>query len=226
MTRVGLWTALALAATTVCAQAGDKDASLALVEISGATGTQALPPITCADGEEGKIFVGQEYPDGRPDTDAIRIEVTPTILPDGRVRIRVVSLGVELGDQPDRPAGTKPGKAGPEAGIVFHSALPADGLFSVAGQNGYRIWMRLGQKVDGWSLSSYDQASQALVLTRSGRTLRLNLSKPSIGEPPGDYKPRIETVTVLPGETAEIAGKDGHRVLLKARVVERPAPGR
>lgn len=192
---------------------------------SGAT-ARGLPTITCYDGIVGKIFIGHEYGDGRPDPDAIRIEVTPTIQSDGRIQIRVVSLGVELGEQPDREAEKATGKNIPAAKITFHSALPADGLFSLAGQNGYRSWMRLGQKVDGWSLLSYDKVTQTLTLDRAGQKLRLSLTKASLGEAPKDYKPRIETVTVLPGEPAEIIGKDGRRIVLKAQLFGTTPPGR
>jgi len=227
---------LALLALTGIARAEDKDDTPILVEISGtlvqirpdSSGASArpLPTLTCVNGTEAKIFVGRQNEDGHPDPDAIRFEVTPNILPDGRIQIRFVSLGVELGEQPDRATEKTAPKTGLASKITFHSALPADGLYSVTGQNGYRSWMRLGQKVDGWSLSSYDKSTQTLVLNRAGQILRLSLTKASLGEAPNANRPRIEVVTVLPGEAAEFVGKDGRRVVLKAQLFSSPPPGR
>lgn len=200
--------------------------SASLVRIrpdGGGASLRGTPSVTCPDGEEAKLFIGQNHPDGTPDPDAIRVEFTPRVRDDGRIEIKVVSLGTELGDRPDTPASTD-GKTRP-GGPTFHSALPAERLFSVAGKDGCRSWLRFGQKVDGWTLAGYDAATQTLSLSQGGRTLRLALAKPSLAEP-APAGPRIETLAVLPGEPAEIVGKDGHRMVIKARLYEGAPPAR
>ena len=187
---------------------------------SGAS-LRGTPGVTCPDGVEAKLFIGRNEPDGTPDPRAIRVEFTPRILEDGRVEIKVVSLGTELGEQPDA---IQPVRAsGTDAKLSFHSALPSDNLFSVAGRNGHRSWLRIGQRIDGWTLIRYDATTRTLWLSTGGRTQQLTLAKAGLAEPKPSG-PRIETVTVQPGQSAEIVGKDGHRMVLSARVYdEEPA---
>lgn len=189
---------------------------------SGAS-LRGTPGVTCPDGVEAKLFVGRQEPDGTPDPNAVRIEFTPRILDDGRVEIKVVSLGTELGETPEQ---AKPARE--EAGqpkLTFHSALPSENLFSLAGRNGYRSWLRIGQTIDGWTLSRYDNETRTLSLTQGTRTQRLGLAKAGLADtkPAG---PRIETITVLPGQAAEIVGREGHRIVIKARVFEGQPPQR
>lgn len=222
--------ALALLATLCLAEpqpSGRMIEVSATIRQSGSDGVlireRGAPAIVCPEGQEGKLFIGRNLPGGEPDLDAIRVEFTPRVREDGRIEIKVVSLGTELGDRPDTPASAdgKPRPGGP----TFHSALPAERLFSVAGKDGCRSWLRFGQKVDGWTLAGYDAATQTLSLSQGGRTLRLALAKPSFAEP-APAGPRIETLAVLPGEPAEIVGKDGHRMVIKARLYEGDPPAR
>jgi hypothetical protein len=192
---------------------------------SGAS-TRGLPTVTTTDGQECKIFRGSEYTDGRVDENATRIEMTPTILSDGRIQLRVVSLGTELGEKISPDTLTTQAKPTADTKINFHSALPSDGLFSVAGQNGSRSWLRIGQKVDGWTLTSYDSSSKSLTLSRGTQLLRLNLVKASTSDPTANGAPRVEIITMLPGEQSEIIGKDGHRLIVKVRLYDSPPPAR
>lgn len=185
---------------------------------------RGAPAIVCAEGQEGKLFIGRNLPDGEPDLDAIRVEFTPRVLDDGRIEIKVVSLGTELGERPGSPSAPPPGPAG-KAGLTFHSALPAEQLFSVAGKGGTRRWLRVGQSVDGWTLAAYDPERRLLRLTRGGESLALALTKPSLTEPP-PTGPRIERLRLLPGEPAEIVGRDGHRMVVTARISEGEPPAR
>ena len=215
-----------------CESSGE-DATRRMVEISAnliqirpdgsGASLRGTPGVTCPDGVEAKLFVGRQNPDGTPDLEAIRIEFTPRILDDGRVEIKVVSLGTELGEMPE-PAKPSREEAG-QPKLSFHSALPSENLFSVAGRNGYRSWLRIGQTVDGWTLSRYDAETRTITLTQGTRTQRLGLAKAGLTDtkPSG---PRIETVSVLPGESAEILGKDGHRIVIKARIFEGQPPPR
>jgi hypothetical protein len=166
------------------------------------------------------------YANGRVDENAIRIEMTPTILSDGRIQLRVVSLGTELGEKISPDTLTTQAKPAGDTKINFHSALPSDGLFSVAGQNGSRSWLRIGQKVDGWTLTSYDSSSKSLTLSRGTQLLRLNLVKASASDPTANGAPRVEIITMLPGEQSEIIGKDGYRLIIKVRLFDSPPPTR
>jgi hypothetical protein len=192
---------------------------------SGAS-TRGLPTVTTTDGQECKVFFGNGYADGRVDVTAIRMEFTPTILSDGRVQLRFVSLGTELGEKISPDTLTTQAKPAADAKINFHSALPSDGLFSVAGQNGSHSWLRIGQKVDGWTLTSYDSGSKSLSLLRGTQSLRLSLVKASTSNPNANGAPRVETITMLPGEQSEIIGKDGHRLIVKVRLYDSPPPAR
>lgn len=192
---------------------------------SGAS-TRAMPTVTTTDGQECKVFFGNGYSDGRVDVTAIRMEFTPTILSDGRVQLRFVSLGTELGEKISADTLTTQAKPKVDTKINFHSALPSDGLFSVAGQNGSRSWLRIGQKVDDWTLTSYDSGSKSLTLTRGTQSLSLSLVKASASDPTANGAPRVEIITALPGEQSEIIGKDGHRLIIKVRLFDSPPPTR
>lgn len=192
----------------------------------GGNETLSTPSVVCPEGEECKLFIGQERADGRPDDNAIRIEVTPTITDDGRIRIRLVSLGTELGEQPGKPEPGATGKGAPESRITFHSALPSDGLYSVAGANGARSWLRIGQSVDGWKLSAYDAATRSLLLTQGNRNLRLAMAGASVGSPADASGRRTEILTVLPGEQAQVLGRNGASLTVSARVYADKPPAR
>lgn len=199
-------------------------ADLVQIKPDGSGASQrGTPSVTCPDGEEAKLFIGQNHPDGAPDLHAVRIEFTPHLLGDGRIEIKVVSLGTELGERPE-PAPSAD-KNTPRPKLTFHSALPADKLFSVAGKDSSRNWLRLGQKVDGWTLASYDEPTKTLTLTLGSQSQRLSLAKASLSDP-NPAGPRTETVTILPGQPAEIVGKDGHRIVIRARRLEETAPSR
>lgn len=181
----------------------------------------AMPSVVCAEGSEAEIHLGRFDSDGAPDAEAIRMQLTPRVLDDGRIEIKVVSLGSELGMKPEPGRGQ--GAAQAESAPVFHSALPAEKLFSLAGRSGQRRWLRLGQSIEGWTVESFEPASATLSLRRGQRTQRLILAKPSGGEP-DPLPPRIVTVAMLPGRHAEILGKDGRRLVIKARLFERAPP--
>lgn len=192
----------------------------------GQTGTAALvTPIlmNCPVGQECKLFVGKTSTDGSVDLDAIRIEVTPTLLDDGRIQLKVVSLGTELGERPG-DAGGRPAPAKAEPRLRFHSALPADGLFSVAGVDNTRRWLRLGQCIDGWKLSGYEAANRTLLVTQGDQTLRLPMASASVGSVTDADGRRIEVVTLPPGGQAQLLGKDGSQLTLGARRVEPTRP--
>ena len=192
---------------------------------SGAS-TRAMPTVTTTEGQECKVFFGNGYSDGRVDVTAIRMEFTPTILNDGRVQLRFVSLGTELGEKISTDTLTTQAKPAADTKINFHSALPSDGLFSVAGQNGTRSWLRIGQKVDGWTLTNYESNSKSLTLSRGTQSLRLSLVKATASDPTANGAPRVEIITALPGEQSEIIGKDGYRLLIKVRLFDSPPPTR
>lgn len=194
-------------------------ASLVQIRPDGSGASQrGAPSVVCAEGQEGKLFIGRHLPSGEPDLEAIRVEFTPRVLEDGRIEIKVVSLGTELGERPEAPPATPPGTAG-RAGLTFHSALPAEQLYSLAGEGSARRWLRIGQAIDGWTLAGYDAERRLLRLTRGAQSLTLALTKPSLTEP-APARPRIERLRVLPGESAELVGRDGHRMVLTARILE------
>lgn len=189
----------------------------------GETRVLGTPSETCPVGQECKLFVGRQSQDGAVDADAIRIEVTPTLLDDGRIQLRVVSLGTELGERPaDGVRRTGPAQAASR--LTFHSALPAEGLYSVAGADGARSWLRIGQTVDGWRLAGYEAAARLLVLSRDGRELRLPMASASVGSATEADGRRTEVVTIPPGGQAQLLGKDGRQVVLSARRVDPAQP--
>jgi len=200
----------------------------ATIRQSGSDGVlireRGAPAIVCPEGQEGKLFIGRYLPGGEPDLDAVRVEFTPRVLDDGRIEIKVVSLGTELGERPGSPAAPPPVTTG-KSGLTFHSALPAEQLFSLADKRGARRWLRIGQSVDGWTLAAYDPERRLLRLTRGGESVALALTKPSLTEPP-PTGPRIERLRLLPGEPAEILGRDGHRMVVTARIFEGEPPAR
>lgn len=229
--RTALLGAIILAATDTGAAEEPRrqvEITAALVRIrpdGGGASQRGTPGLICVDGEEGKLFIGRNNEDGTPDPDAVRIEFTPRILDDGRIQIKVVSLGTELGERPEGGPAATPARPGAEPGIVFHSAWPAERLYSLAGRNGTRAWMRIGQTVDGWTLVRYEEERHTLTLSRGGQTLRLGLTQASVTEPPA-AGPRIETLVVQPGQPAQLVGKDGHRLVISARPVEGAPAGR
>lgn len=54
-------------------------------------------------------------------------------------------------------------------------------LFSLADGSGAGRWVKLGEAFDGWTLASFDAATQRLTVTREGATRELGLADGSLG---------------------------------------------
>jgi hypothetical protein len=149
---------------------------------------------------------------------SVELVIAPTVQPDGTISI---SLRVVLSDKTDpvdpkaeKPARKRESKAYDEP-LTFCSVLVKDGLFSIRDGKGDRRWYKIGATIEGWSLLSYDQDKELLVLGQGAKRQELRLSKSVIEASDRELS---TVVTLRSGETVKVKGLGGLAVEVTANL--------
>lgn len=191
---------------------------------NGKTETLSTPMITAVSGSEAKVIVGgKPGADGKPVENAMEMSATPTVQPDGMINLGLrIVLNNKVEADPESEKKQKrsrkgDGSAVPHEGLpIFHSALPADGLFSLEDTRGQRRWVAIGRSIDGWKLDSYDKTREILILTQGSARQELPLHKSVVTASATDIN---TVVTLKPGESTKIGGMGGVEVTVSADIV-------
>lgn len=190
---------------------------------NGKTDTLSTPVVTAVSGSEARVIVsGKPGADGKPVENALEMSATPTVQPDGTISLGlriVINNKVEADPESEKKQKRNrrnDGAAVPHEGLpIFHSALPADGLFSLEDSRGQRRWVALGRSMDGWKLESYDKVKEILILTQGSARQELPLHKSVVSASATDIN---TVVTLRPGESTKIGGMGGVEVTVTADI--------
>lgn len=193
---------------------------------TGKTDVESMLTITAASGSEARVTVaGKPDASGKVDN-AIQMTVTPTVnVATGEITLALhivlnnKSETSALSDKSDKKE-KKPRKDGSpvahEGLPIFHSALAADGLFSLEDAKGVRRWVPLRRTIDGWKLESYDKEKEILILTQGSARQELPLHKSVVSASATDIN---TVITVKPGEATKVGGMGGVEVTITADIV-------
>lgn len=188
---------------------------------SGKTDTLSTPLVTAVSGTEARVIIaGKPGADGKPVENALEMSATPTVQQDGTINLGlriVLNNKVEADTESEKKQKRSrkgDGAPVPHEGLpIFHSALPADGLFSLEDSRGARRWVALGRSIDGWRLESYDKVKEILILTQGNARQELPLHKSVVTASATDIN---TVVTLRPGESTKIGGMGGVEVTVTA----------
>jgi hypothetical protein len=102
---------------------------------------------------------------------------------------------------------------------VFHSAIPAEGIYSVEDLAGVRRWVKVGRVIDGWTVKSYDEKREVLTISQLGKVQELTLHKAVIDGVAVTHG-NTTTATVKSGEAMKFTTPEGIEVEVKAEVMQ------
>ena len=188
---------------------------------NGKTDTLSTPVVTAVSGTEARVIVsGKPGADGKPVENALEMSASPTVQPDGTISLALrIVLNNKVEADPESEKKQKRSRKNEGAAVaheglpIFHSALPADGLFSLEDSRGTRRWVALGRSMDGWKLESYDKTKEILILTQGSARQELPLHKSVVTASATDIN---TVVTLRPGESTKIGGMGGVEVTVTA----------
>lgn len=194
---------------------------------TGKTDVISTPTITAASGSEARVTIA-----GKPDAsgkveNAMEMTVTPTAnVATGEITLALhivltnnKSETSALSDKPDKKEKKRSKDGSPVAheGLpIFHSALAADGLFSLEDAKGVRRWVPLRRTIDGWKLESYDKEKEILILTQGSARQELPLHKSVVSASATEIN---TVITVKSGEPTKVGGMGGVEVTITADIV-------
>ena len=189
---------------------------------TGKPETLSIPTVTTASGLEARVAVG-----GKPDfkgkvENTLEMTLSPTVQADGTVS---VSLRVTINNKPDPSLEPKTEKQrrreskAHDGNLIFYSVLAKEGLFSVQDGKGNRRWYKINGTVDGWTLESYDDEKQMLIVGQGSTHQELHLYKTTIEASANEIS---TVVTLRSGETVKVPGVGGLELSVSAVVTQPP----
>jgi hypothetical protein len=186
-------------------------------DASGKVDTLASPTVVTISGKQATIGVGGAE-------GGINFSVTPTVGADGAIALKMdtqVKTKVDPATQnPDELRRKQKEAARQKSNMpVFHSAIPAEGLYSIEDVSGARRWMKVGRVVDGWTIKSYDEKREVLTISQLGKVQELTLHKAVIDGVAVTHG-NTTTASVKSGESTKFTTPEGVEVEVKAEVIQ------
>lgn len=186
-------------------------------DASGKVETIASPTAVAVSGKQATIGVSSN--DG-----GITFSVTPTVGPDGTIALKmdtqVKSKADPATQNPDELRRKQKEAARQKSNMpVFHSAIPAEGLYSVEDGAGVRRWLKVGRTVDGWTIKAYDEKREVLTISQLGKVQELTLHKAIIDGLAVTHG-NTTTASVKSGESTKFTTPEGVEVEVKAEVIQ------
>lgn len=192
---------------------------------TGKSDVLTAPSVSVISGSEARVSVAgrpdPKDPKGKPES-SMDLVMAPTAQPDGTVSI---SLRVVINNKPevvDPKAEKRERKREAkvhDGSLTFYSVLAKDGLFSIQDSKGGRRWYKVGATIEGWTLVSYDQEKETLIVGQGATHQELRLYKSSIEASASELS---TVVTVRPGEVTKVPGVGGLEVSVSANVSATP----
>jgi hypothetical protein len=192
---------------------------------TGKSDILTAPSVSVISGSEARVSVAgrpdPKDPKGKPES-SMELVIAPTAQPDGTVSI---SLRVVITHKPE-PVDPRSEKSqrkrlskAHDGTLTFFSVLSQDGLFSIQDSKGGRRWYKLGAIIEGWTLVSYDQEKELLVVAQGPTHQELRLYKSAIEASANELS---TVVIVRPGEVSKVPGIGGLEVSVSASVSATP----
>ncbi len=186
-------------------------------DASGKVDTLTSPTVVAISGKQATIGIGGA-------DNAINFSVTPTVGADGAIALKMdtqVKTKVDPATQnPDELRRKQKEAARQKSNMpVFHSAIPAEGLYSIEDIAGARRWMKVGRVVDGWTIKSYDEKREVLTISQLGKVQELTLHKAVIDGVAVTHG-NTTTASVKSGESTKFTTPEGVEVEVKAEVIQ------
>ena len=193
---------------------------------TGKTDVLNTPTITAASGSEARVTVaGKPDANGKVDN-AMEMTVAPTVnVATGEITLAIhivlnnkseTSAVSDKSDKKDKKRSKDGSPVAHEGLPLFHSALAADGLFSLEDTKGVRRWVPLRRTIDGWKLESYDKEKEILILTQGSARQELPLHKSVVSASATDIN---TVITVKSGVATKVGGMGGVEVTITADIV-------
>ncbi len=196
-------------------------ATITKLNADGKSEVFSVPTIIAPSGAEARVQVaGKIDPKTNKPEGGLECVMTPTVLPTGEISLafRVVITEPKI-DNKDSKADKRERKREAklqEGSLIFYSALPSEGIFSIQDGKGNRRWYKLNASIDGWKLESYDDDKQQLIVSQGTTHQELRLYKSNIDASASELS---SVVTLHPGETVKVPGVGGLEVSVSATVV-------
>jgi hypothetical protein len=186
-------------------------------DASGKVETIASPTAVAVSGKQATIGVSSN--DG-----GISFSVTPTMGPDGTIALRMDTQVKTKADpatqNPDEVRRKQKEAARQKSNMpIFHSAIPAEGLYSIEDIAGARRWLKVGRVVDGWTIKSYDLKREVLTIAQLGKVQELTLHK-AIVDGLAVTHGNTTTASVKSGESTKFTTPEGVEVEVKVEVIQ------
>ncbi len=186
-------------------------------DASGKVDTITSPTVVAISGKQATIGVGGA--DG-----GINFSVTPTVGADGAIALKMDTQIKTKADpatqNPDELRRKQKEAARQKSNMpLFHSAIPAEGLYSVEDIAGARRWLKVGRVVDGWTIKSYDEKREVLVISQLGKVQELTLHK-AIVDGLAVTHGNTTNASVKSGESTKFTTPEGVEVEVKAEVIQ------
>jgi hypothetical protein len=102
---------------------------------------------------------------------------------------------------------------------IFHSAIPAEGLYSIEDIAGARRWLKVGRVVDGWTIKAYDEKREVLTISQLGKVQELTLHKAIVDGLEVSHG-NSNTASLKSGESTKFTTPEGVEVEVKAEVIQ------
>lgn len=172
----------------------------------------ADPSLAAFSGEQAEISINDNGV-------VIHFAVRPTVGTDGMILLNMDTMVEPAGRESESPKNLGKESTGkkPDA-PVFHSVLPADGLYSVESIAGVRRWVRVGHVIDGWTIRSYDRKREVITISRPDDVKEISLSKAAnLGAT--SMRGSVSAVSVKSGESMKFTTPEGIEVEVKAWVM-------
>ena len=186
-------------------------------DANGKVDTLTSPTVVAISGKQATIGIGGA-------DNGINFSVTPTVGADGAIALKMdtqVKTKVDPATQnPDELRRKQKEAARQKSNMpVFHSAIPAEGLYSIEDIAGARRWMKVGRVVDGWTIKSYDEKREVLTISQLGKVQELTLHKAVIDGVAVTHG-NTTTASVKSGESTKFTTPEGVEVEVKAEVIQ------
>lgn len=193
---------------------------------TGKTDVISTPTITAASGSEARVTIAGKHDASGKIENAMEMTVTPTAnAATGEITLAVhivlnnkseTEAVAEKSDKKEKKRSKDGSPVAHEGLPIFHSALAADGLFSLEDAKGIRRWVPLRRTIDGWKLESYDKEKEILILTQGSARQELPLHKSVVSASATEIN---TVITVKSGEPTKVGGMGGVEVTITADIV-------
>jgi hypothetical protein len=186
-------------------------------DATGKVESVSSPTVVAISGKQATIGVGGG-------DNGINFSVTPTVGADGSIALKmdtqVKSKADPATQNPDELRRKQKEAARQKSNLpVFHSAIPAEGIYSVEDGAGVRRWLKVGRTVDGWTIKSYDEKREVLTISQLGKVQELTLHKAIIDGLAVTHG-NTTTASLKSGDSIKFATPEGVEVEVKAEVIQ------